>query len=133
MFLVFSENLYTCFINHLSSIYQKWFLKQIFLGAPQFTAFTVPKSHYEAAIACQTYNLALFKDSDDEKHQKMEDYLYEMELQGHDFWFDGRAYVYDHAEASDGSLMRSSQFGMGEPNGNGPCLVQQWCVTIYFE
>ncbi|XP_070554760.1 signal peptide, CUB and EGF-like domain-containing protein 3 [Ptychodera flava] len=95
-------------------------------ASPIFKAFTVPKDPYNAALACESYGLSPVQDTDEEKHQRLEEYIFSTALEGENFWFDARAYTSSYVESSDGTSLRPFGFAPGEPNGNGPCLVQQW-------
>ncbi|XP_070552806.1 uncharacterized protein [Ptychodera flava] len=75
-------------------------------ASPIFKAFTVPKDPYNAALTCESHGLSLVQDTDEEKHQRLEDYICSTALEGENFWFDARAYTSSYVESSDGTSLR---------------------------
>ncbi|XP_070571265.1 uncharacterized protein [Ptychodera flava] len=86
-----------------------------------FVAVTQTKKvHYDAALVCEGYNMALVKDDSSVKHQQIKNSVYT----SGSFWFDAIISIDgQHVVSSDGTVLEWLNFNRGEPSGDGRCLT----------
>ncbi|XP_070571264.1 tolloid-like protein 1 [Ptychodera flava] len=100
------------------------YLRNAVCGLPAFVAVNQPpKMQYDAALACESYNMAIVKDGSVEKNEKLKEFDYN--LGG--FWLDGRLTLNGQDyESSDGKAITWTNFRPYEPNKDGRCLTMSW-------